>query len=344
MGEFVPRLRIGGGLVNPLDAFGAQPNVEGRDPTGEIRRLLIIGMSGYLGSALATGLREEFEVIGTYSTRNHRIEGVTSVALDCTNGAAVLDTLRRFRPEAVLYCAGLTDSAKCTENPALADTLHFKAPTVCFKILPMVLRFLLFSPDEAIGLPPGEPPYSEDAPAVPSSVLGKTRHQGEVAVFGHKRYTAVFRNSEVFGEPFGADVLAPTMTGVERDLHWVDLLHRRLARGQTIELSRETLRSYLYIGDLVRAVRLYLRKAPIESVLYNCGASSTMSQFDFGRKLATAFGYNPALVKSSFLGAGNHSLSPRRFEEAYDFKFQSIDEGIREYAERYRTGHTKSWL
>lgn len=337
------RVRIGGGFVNFIPPNAQQPPIEGRDPTGEIRRVLIIGMSGYIGSALATGLREEFEVIGTYSTRNHRIEGVTSVALDCTNGAAVLDTLRRFRPEGVLYCAGLTDPAQCTDNPALADTLHFKAPTVCFKILPMVLRFALFSPDEALGLPPGDGPFGEDAPAVPSSVLGKTRHQGEVAVYGHKRYTAVFRNSEVFGEPFGADVLAPTTTGIDRGLHWVDLLHRRLSRGQPIELSRETIRSYLYVGDLVRAVRLYLRKAPIDSVFYNFGASTAMSQFDFGRKLAQAFGYNPALVRTTFGSVGNHALSPRRFEEAYDFKFQSIDEGIQEYAERYRTGHTKSW-
>ena len=318
------------------------------DPNGPIRRVLIIGVSGYLGAALATGLRDEFEVFGTYNNHPVRIDGVTSFKLNCIHGGEILDSLNRYKPEAIIYCGGFSSHQLCNENPGLAESLHFKAPTVFFKILPMVLRFIYFSTDEVMGLASGTAPYSEDVAAAPTSILGKTRRQGESACLG-SRFTAVFRLGEVFGEPFGWNTSQSAAHGGNpnegfQHLHWLDEMQSQLARGRSVALSKNVVKSYLYVGDMIRAVKLYLRKAPIDPVLYNLAGRTPISQLDFGRLVCEKLGYNPALVKSVVKDLSTDlSLSPQKFETDYSFEFQSIEDSVDEFAERLRTGHTKSW-
>ncbi len=317
------------------------------DPNGPIRRVLIVGVSGYLGSALAHGLRDDFEVIGTYNTHPVRIDGVTSFKMNCTNGGEILDLLNKQRPEAVIYCAGLSDEIVAQENPALAESLHFKAAAVFFKILPMVLRFIYFSPDDSLGAPYAEQEaYDETVAALPQTALAKTRHQGETACLNAKRYTAVFRLGEVFGEPFGWNINSLAQGAVDRNYrpHWFDRLHDSLARGRPMTLSTSVIKSYLYVGDFVRAIRLYLNQAPVDAVLYNLAGRTPISQLEFGRLMCKKLGYNPALVRSGASLPIKVPLNPQKFEKEFSFEFQNVDEALDEYAERLRTGFTKGWV
>lgn len=317
------------------------------DPNAKIRRVLIAGVSGYLGSALAVGLRNDFEVIGSYHRHPVRIEGVTSFQMNCLNGGEILECLRRYKPDAVIYCAGMSDHAYAETNAATAEGLHFKAPTVFFKILPVVLRFVFVSPDEAIGvLPASSTPFVETlAPGEPLTALARTKHQGENLTVGHKRYTAVMRTGEIFGEPFGWRALPHAMEpGDATPYHWMDLMLARLQKGVAVPLNPGMIRSFLYVGDFVRAMRRYLRAPPQEAHLYHLGATDAVSQFDFGRMLCEKLGYDPALVhKQKNVPPQNFALNPAKFSQEYDFQFQSIEEGLDEMAERLRTGFTRTW-
>jgi dTDP-4-dehydrorhamnose reductase len=317
-----------------------------------IRRIAIIGVSGYLGSSLAIGLRDHFEVFGSYNTHPLRIEGVTCFPMNCVNGGEILEILQYHKPEGVIYCAGISDPAICQASPPLADSIHFKAPTVFLKILPTVLRFLYLSTDEVYGghtTSPPTTPYVENPSPAAQSVLAKTRLHGEQMALGHRKFTAVMRLGEVFGDPFGLRMFHSTED--RAGLHWFDRLQENLFRGERMSLYQDQIRNYLYVGDLVRAVRRYFAKPPLASVLYNLGAPNAISQYEFGRQTARALGYDEALIQptsitrtSAGLAAGDLRMTSDKFANDHGFRAQTTEEALGEYAERLRTGHTRNWV
>ena len=132
--------------------------------TRPVRRVLIVGVSSYIGSALAVSLKDDYEVFGTYLNSPTRIEGVSAFRLECTDGNEILKHIKRLSPEVILYCAGLTHRDQCQQEPGKADVVNFKAPTIFFKLITSDIRFVYFSVDEAYGIPrEGQStPYKEE--------------------------------------------------------------------------------------------------------------------------------------------------------------------------------------
>ncbi|MBS1984185.1 MAG: NAD-dependent epimerase/dehydratase family protein [Bdellovibrionales bacterium] len=311
-----------------------------------IRRVMVVGVSGYLGSAIALGLREEFEVLGSYHQHPVRIEGVTTFPMNCINGGEILDRVKRYKPDVVIYCAGLSESDS-NLSPPLAESLHFKAPTVFFKILPMYLRFLLLTPsevlgDQGLGLGTLTPPFDEKANPLARSSLARSHLQGESVTLGHKRATCVMRHAECYGESLAWNVFSKANYR-RPSLHWFEQMQTNLQRGQRVELNPKKTQSYLYVGDLVRAVRAYLNQPHEDTALYHIGGSQGVSQFDLGRLAAEALGYDPALIVPKVGETSDYTLNSQKFQERFSLPLQNPKDGLGELAERLRTGFTKTW-
>lgn len=286
-----------------------------------VYRVLIVGVSSYLGSALAYGLREHYEVIGTYNQHPIRIEGVTSVPMNCKNGGEIVDIMKRFSPDAVLFCAGVFSKDLAKIDPSMAETINFKAATVFFKVLNVPPLFLYFSNDDVLSR---------------NNVAAKTRLQGENAVLSQRHHALVMRTGKIFGEGTGG------LSCLKES--WTEALRRKLETGAKVGLADDRLHNFVYLGDVIRATRLVLAKAPVDSVLFEICGTEKASSSTFGKFFAQAFGFSPDQImeqRSSF-EKEDHSLSPAKFCLAYPFKFSTIKEGLEEYAERMRVG-TRNW-
>jgi dTDP-4-dehydrorhamnose reductase len=213
-----------------------------------------------------------------------------------------------------------------------------------FKVLSSPIQFLYFSSDHVFhDASPSTPPFLEEQTPNPVNYYGQTKAQAEAMLMAHQRFTHVFRLGTLFGEPMGF-ATRPRYT-------WVDWLKDRIARGQNAPLFSNQIRSHLYVGDLVRAVRKFLAKAPAASKLYNIAGASAHTRLDFGLKLARALDLDESLIKAALSESErrraprplNAGLSSKRFERDFEFNFQSADDAIHEYAERLRTGFTRNW-
>jgi len=100
----------------------------------KITRVLIVGVSGYVGSSLAVALKDDFEVFGTYSSHPIRISGVTCLMLDLLNGGEIFEMLKRVQPDVVLFCSGLSNPEECQVRRDMAESLNFKAATRFLKV------------------------------------------------------------------------------------------------------------------------------------------------------------------------------------------------------------------
>lgn len=314
--------------------------------TGEIRRVLVVGASSYLGNALAQGLRDSYQVFGTYHAHPMRLDGVTCYPLNLHNGGEILDLLKRVRPDAVLYTAGLFDLDACAKNKAEAETVNLKAAAVFYRLPPIPTRFVYYSSDEVFGMldsPPAKG-FTELTMPTPSHVYGRTRSQGESAALSAGKGTVVLRTGRIYGENFrvGGHLAAPPLAGPLE----------KLALGQTVPFAQDVIRSPVYIGDVVRATALVLSKLTLASPskLYNLGSPDAVSDYDFALAYARAFSIDAAQVQPGSLAgdarqgrAVRAPLDSTRFTSEMSFPIPSLRDGLSEFAARVRKGNTSDW-
>lgn len=327
--------------LNPTPDFPAAP----APYDGEINRILIIGMSGYLGSSLALGLRDDFEVFGTYNKRPIRMRGTTVLPLDAMNTGDIVDTIKRVQPDIILYCAGIPDPETCQKEKDRADQLHVKAPSLVLKTSIRPPQFVYFSADQVFGtVPEGfNPPFLDRSPTSPINTLGNTKAQGESLVSTGSKGTHVLRCGPLFGEAFGS------ANGFRRT--WIEGLIRRLDRGDKIFLPISQIRSHLYVGNFVRAVRAFLHKIPSDSSIYNLAPSDALTLVEFGKFFCEALGYDPELIRmtkeedslSAVSKSKNSSLSSRLFSHHFQFQFPTIRSSLQEFGDRLFSGQTSVW-
>lgn len=79
------------------------------------KRILITGSGGFLGSRLA----EYFEGKDGYET-----VAVTHEELDITDMVAVSAFFKAIRPQAVLHCAGLSNTGQCEADPLASGRIN----------------------------------------------------------------------------------------------------------------------------------------------------------------------------------------------------------------------------
>lgn len=312
------------------------------------RRVMIIGASGYLGSALAMGLRDDFEIFATYHKSSFWMEGTHSFKLDCLAGNDILTNIQRYQPDIVIYCAALASATMCQENPMIADALNSRAMALFFKVLPRPIPFVYISCDQVFSAPGNDLNFrfnEEDDPN-PTNELTESKIRGEGLVLNHNRLTYVMRIARLYGERLGAPQ-RPRES-------WVQRLLEQSQKGERITAVEDQWRSTAYIGDVVRAMRKFLIRAPLSSTLFHLGAGDAQTEFETSRTLLEIWGHGTERLTSRKLAeqiALQHfnesrfsAISSKRFENLYSFKFQPFAEGAAEMRARLEAGFTQSWV
>ncbi len=313
-----------------------------------IHRILIVGVSGYLGSSLAVALRDEFEVFGCYHKHSCRIEGVHCFQLDVLDGKEILEMTQKLQPRAVLYCAGVHNRNKASEEASRAEAINFKAPTIFFKFLSKNIYFLYFSCDEIFGqntLAPNQKLYTETDRAMPISTYAKTKYSGENVVLNHGRQTCVFRLGTLYGEIMGSAQI-PRRT-------WLHNIQDSITKKENVGLASNQERTFTYIGDLARAVKNYLNKPKLDSVIYNVAGANLMSIYHFAKMFCEIFDldtqyleertYQHPVSKEFVAEPFMCGLNSEKIQKDYNFTAQNPEEGLKEMHERLRIGWTKKW-
>ena len=132
--------------------------------------ILVTGSAGQLGAELCRLLAA-------------KATGVDIDTLDLTDRAAVLETLRRLAPRAVIHCAAYTqvdqaetDAARCRAVNVTAVESLAEACRELDSPLVQISTDYLFAGSPGIGRP-----WREDDPPVPKGVYAVTKFEGERA-------------------------------------------------------------------------------------------------------------------------------------------------------------------
>jgi dTDP-4-dehydrorhamnose reductase len=238
-------------------------------------RLLIIGASGFLGSALQRSRDPRFEFIA-----------LDRFACDITSPTSVASAFAAARPAVAILLAALADIDRCEKEPALAHAINVEGARNVAQVCASSGAHLLFTSSGAIFDGEAES-YRESDPPNPISVYGKSKAEAERVIRETLPSPAIVRLSLVLGaSPHGGTNAL------------LDKLQAAFSKGTPVFAPSDESRNAIDAETLVQWL-LDLAYAPEASGIFHLGSSDAISRYDMTLQLAEAMGYSRDLVVSS---------------------------------------------
>jgi len=239
-------------------------------------RILITGGEGQLGRALAAVLADA-----------HEVHAPGREALDVRDYSAVCRAVDRVRPEVVVHCAALTDTARCEREPALAERINADGPATVARACAGrnapaggCIRVIAIGTNEVFdGAKTTQ--YDEDDVAAPLNAYGRSKLEGERRALAAGGCVSVVRTSWLYGDSdrsFVAKVLAAARAG--RPLRFV-----------TDEVASPT-----SCDDLARALAA-LAAQPRADRIYHLVNEGAASRYEWAREILRLAGMDAELVR-----------------------------------------------
>lgn len=292
----------------------------------EPRRLLITGVSGFMGAHAAWRLHGEWDVVGTVHMTTVGIPGVRTVPMDLSDRASVRAAVDRVRPAAILHTAALTHPDRCEHQPVMADAVNVYGTAALAETAHAWGARLLFLSTDLV-FDGREAPYREGDRPSPLSHYGRTKVRGERIVQQLGPLGAVLRTSIVYGWPKGPHG------------SFLDWLLAGVRGPEPVRLFTDQRRAFLYIGDCVEMFARVLAEPSMPSLIHLAGGEAA-SRYRFGEEFCEVFGYPATQIAEMDLADMAYS-APRpldcslvgdAFARRYGFRARNVWAGLQALA------------
>jgi nucleoside-diphosphate-sugar epimerase len=282
-------------------------------------RVLVTGASGFVGRALVEELR--------HGERAYEVHGLERDEGDLADEGVAEQAFAAFRPDAVVHAAARIGVVRCEEEPLLALRSNVLATAfVARACVSRGARLAYLSTADVYGV---AAVADEETPPSPASLYALTKLWGEqVAQLYAPDDLVVLR----LANPYGPGVdhaqgkgALPTM------LHQAE-------QGERIPAFRGEARSWCWIGDVARAVRVVLESG--ESGVFNVGSDSDpIAQTDVARIACELTGASHDLIEEVEPPAGRAAprISIERLRSLGWRPEVGLEDGLRLLLESWHT-------
>jgi dTDP-4-dehydrorhamnose reductase len=167
-----------------------------------MKTILVTGSNGLLGQKITERILEtkQFNLIATSKGANRfpLKEGYTYAEMDILNSEQVSAVIEKFKPDAIIHTAAMTNVDISHEQPELAHQLNVLAVQTLIDIAAAQnLQFVHLSTDFIFDGADG--PYDEEAAPNPLSHYGRTKLDGELVVKNSSAHWVIIRTILVYG-------------------------------------------------------------------------------------------------------------------------------------------------
>ena len=248
----------------------------------QIKTVLVVGGSGFVGTHIAKRLREQFRVFATYRSHPTSMQGVTFLPLAVENRVHAKKLIRSIAPQVIVYCAGSNDAAWAEAHPEEADNVHSSGASVLAEASSILQsKFIYLSNSYTFDGKRGN--YHETDVALPHHAFGKMKVAGENYVRTKTLNWISIRSSPLIGR------------GVPLHPSFIDQIRMKLDRGIGVELSDHETHSFASVDGLAEMIAVLADSTQKNRILHY-GGLTKLSHYAFAKEFARAFGFPENLV------------------------------------------------
>jgi dTDP-4-dehydrorhamnose reductase len=247
------------------------------------RRLLITGVSGFLGWHLARVAPSTWRVEGAYHRHAPSLPEVSLHGIDLTDADAVEPWLETLAPDAVIHTAALSQPNRCEREPALSYAVNVVATATLARFCAQRQIPLVFTSTDQV-FDGRAAPYSETAAPSPINCYGRHKAEAEDLVQALHPAAVICRLPLLYGpaSPIAESFLQGFL--------------RCMEAGQPLYLFTDEFRSPAYVEDVATGLLLALERG---TGLLHLGGPERISRYNFGLRMAEVFGYYKTLLVPS---------------------------------------------
>ena len=261
-------------------------------------RVLITGISGFIGSHLAAKLvKDGFEVYGLtrrVANRNLEVLGdvlgdVALISGDVSDYVSTRNAVKTANPDVIFHLAALSPVRDSFERPfEYQQANYIGTMNVAHSMLmelqdPQTRKLIAASTAEVYGMQDNEP-LREDLPLRPSSPYAVSKAAGDLYL------RMMFNSFDLHGT-----LLRPTNSyGRKFDTSFmIEYLVTRMLKGEKIYIGApDSVRDYMYVDDHVNAYVLAMKSAKAKGQVYNVGTTIGVSNKELALMIAKKIGFD----------------------------------------------------
>ncbi|TRZ96073.1 SDR family oxidoreductase [bacterium] len=241
-----------------------------------MKKALVIGASGLVGSYLYRALANKYEIQGTFF--RHQINGL--LCLDITQVEGVQGIISSFRPGLVFLPAAFTNVDLAEEQKDVCRQINVEAVrNVVSGLQGRDDKLIYFSTDYIFDGKNG--PWPEDAEPKPLNVYGSSKFDAEKIIQESLSNYLIIRSTWVYGWEIDGR-------------NFVQSLIRRLNNREIVKVPLDQIATPTYAGDLADIVCRLVNEN--KSGVYNIAGSSLISRMEFAYLVAEVFGLDKSLI------------------------------------------------
>lgn len=236
--------------------------------------VLVTGAGGQLGS--------EMRRLGSAASNDYLFTDATE--LDITDAGAIRRTMAERRIDVVVNCAAYTDVERAEREPATADRLNREAAGVLAAAVREADAMLIHISTDYVFDGASPEPYTEESPAAPQSVYGRTKLAGEEAIRASGCKHLILRTSWLYSE-YGHNFLKTML--------------RLTAERERLNVVFDQTGTPTYAGDLALAIFSIVEKGMYagNEGTYHFSDEGACSWYDFAVEIAAAVGHDKCRIE-----------------------------------------------
>lgn len=240
----------------------------------------ITGASGLLGANAILALHNRGQQATGIVSHRRPLSG-TLKPVDLSRADERRDLVARIGGTAILNAAALANVEDCHKDPEAAYEINVRAAAdLARQAHAQGVDFIHVSTDAVFDGTVGS--YAEDAPTSPTSTYGRSKRDSEKAVLDAHPTALVARVNFYGWSPSGSRSL-------------LEFFVNNFAQGLSVTGFTDIRVSSMYVTSLIDS--LFAAHARGVTGLLHVASAEGTTKFDFGRRVARQFGFEPELVR-----------------------------------------------
>lgn len=278
-----------------------------------MKKIMITGASGFLGSRLALYYKDKYELILP-----------THSELNISREEAVQAYMEEHRPDIVLHCAALSNTSYCEQHTEESHRVNVQGTVRLAKACKLIgAKFVFMSSDQVYNGTPLLGPLKEDDVLMPVNVYGRHKLEAEQRALWNLPDSIGLRLTWMYDLPTSPMKLNTNI-----------LVNLQKAHDEGT-IIKATIHEYRGVTNVWEVVRNMEKVISLPGGIYNFGSGNALNSYELFLHAATALGFRDV---TNFLSPDEERFAeqPRNLTmdvsriERYGIGFLDSVEGIEE--------------